>query len=108
MLHADFLEGTARRGIKLCALTAMRQVDLVHVVHEIQRLLLADVSVEITAKIIGDVVLAVRECPRATESTHDGTTLTADASLDLVAIDRAMASGQLVPFLEHRDGQLRG
>ena len=53
------LEIGTGRGVEFCALSAVGHVDAVDVVHELQRLVFADVLMKCAAEVIGYVVLAV-------------------------------------------------
>ena len=107
VLDAQLLETGAGGGIELGPLAAEGHVDGVHVLHEIQGLPLADVLVEGAAEIVGDVVLAVGEGPRAAEAGHDGAGPALDAGLDLVPVDGAAPLLQGVPLLKHGHPLLR-
>ena len=75
--------------------------------HQVQGLLLADIFIQGAAKIVGDVVLAVRECTGTAEAAHDGAALAADAGFDLVAVNGAAALAQGMTCFKHSHLQLR-
>ena len=105
MLDAELLELRTGGGIELGALTAVEHVDLVDIVHQLERLLLADVLIERAAEVVGEVVFAVGEGARAAEAAHDRAALAADAALDLLAVDGTAALVETVARLEHGDLQ---
>ena len=105
VLDAQGLEPGTGGRIQLGAFAAVAQIDLVHVLHQIQGLLLADVFVKGTAKIIGDVVLTVGEGACAAETAHDGAALAADTGLDLHTVDGTTALGQSMARFEDGDFQ---
>ena len=107
ILNAELLELGSCSGVELGALAAVGHVDLVHVFHQVQGPLFADVLKEGAAEIVGDVVLAVGEGPRAAEAGHDGAGLAADAGLDGGAVDGALPLIQGVTGLKHADLQVR-
>ena len=72
-------------------LAAVGHVDLVNVVHEVERLLLADVFVQRAAKVVGDVIFSVGKSACSAESVHDRAGLTLDTAFDFVTVDRAVA-----------------
>ena len=106
-LQAARLEGAVRGGVELCARTAVRDVDLVHIIHQLQRLLFADVLIERAAEVISDVVLAVGERTCAAEAVHDRTGRAADAVLHVLAVNGALALFQRLSLLKYGDFQLR-
>ena len=108
VLHAELLDIGISRGVEVSSLAAVGQVDLVHVLHELGGLGLANVLVEGAAEAVGDVVLTVREGTRAAEAVHDGAGLTAKAGLDLHPVDGALALLQRVAGLEDGDLEVRG
>ena len=108
ILDADGFELGPGGGIELGALAAVGHVDLVHVVHQFQGTLLADVFVKGTAEIVGDVVLAVGKRARAAEAAHDRAAFAADAALDLLAVDGAMALFKAVAGFKNGDPERGG
>ena len=106
MLDAELLKLRPGGGIELCALAAVAHIDAVHIAHQLQSLILADVLVERAAEIIGDVILPVGKGACAAEAAHNGAALTLDAGLDLVAVDGAVALFQAVACLN--DGNAQG
>ena len=107
VLHAQLLELGAGSGIQLAAVAAVLHVDLVHIVHQLQGLLLADVLVQSAAEIIGDIVFAIGEGTCAAETAHDGAARAVNAGLDLLAVDGTAAVGQSVAGFEDSDLQGR-
>jgi uncharacterized FAD-dependent dehydrogenase len=86
---------------------SVREVDLVHILHELDGLLFSNVFKQRTAKVVGDVVFAFAKRARTAKAAHDGAALAVDASLDPPAIDGAPASIQLIASLKHGHAQLR-
>ena len=107
VLQAAGLEGAVRRGIELRTLAAVGDVDLINVVHQLQRLLFADVLVERTAEIVGDVVFSVGKGSGSAEAVHDRTGRTANAALHVFAVDGAFALFERLALLKDGDLLLR-
>ena len=107
ILDAQLLELGAGCGIEPGALTAVAHVDLIHILHQFQRLSLADVFIQRTAKIVGNVVFSVGKRTCAAETAHDRAALTANAGLDLHAVNGAMAAVQCMTRFKHSHLQLR-
>ena len=107
VLDAERLKSCACGGVELAARTAVAHIDLIYVVHKIQRVLFADIFVKRAAEVIGNVVFSVRKCARTAESAHDGAAFAADTGLDLFAVDWTVALMQRVSRLKHRNLQLR-
>ena len=103
VLDAQLFEPRAGGGIELGALAAMLHVDFVHVAHQLQRALAADMLIERAAEIVGDVIFAIRKRARAAKAAHDGAAFAANAGFHLIAVDGAAALFQRVPGLHHRD-----
>ena len=106
MLDAGLLELGSGGGVKLRPRAAVAHIDLVHIAHQLQRLPLADILIQRTAEVVGNVVLSVGKGPRAAEAAHDGAALAADAGLDFLPIDGAAAAVQGVrtsPTNQHLD-----
>ena len=101
VLDALPLELGACGGIEPGALAAVGHIDIIHITHQVQSLLLADVLKEGAAEVVGDVVLAVGKCACAAETAHNGAALAADAGLDLVAVNGTVALVQGMTGLEN-------
>ena len=78
-------------GIELCALAAVREVDGIDIVHQVDSLFLANVFVQSAAEFCGYVVFTVRKCARAAKAVHYSAGLASDAGFDLLAVDGALA-----------------
>ena len=105
VLQAFALDGGVGGGVKAGVLAAVAAVDLVHVVHELDGLLLAHVLKERAAELVGDVVFAVGEGACAAKAAHNAADRALDAALDLLAVDGALALGQGTAQFKHRDFQ---
>ena len=103
ILDAEFFEPGPGCGIELGALAAVGHIDLIDVVHQLKRLLLADVLMERAAKVVRDVILPVGECTRAAKAAHDRAGLAFDARLHALTVDRTTALGQRMARLEDGD-----
>ena len=101
MLQAGLLERRVCRGVQLGSRSSVTEVDLVHVLHEAGGLLLANVLVKVAAKVVGDVVLSVREGPRTAKAAHDGAALAVDAGLYAPSVYGAPTPVERVARLEH-------
>ena len=107
ILHTLLLKATPGRGIQSCPLTTVSHINLIHIAHQFQCLRLADILKQRTAKVVGDIVLAVRKRTGAAKSAHDGTGITPDTTLDLLSVDGTFPPAQFVSRLEQRNLQLR-
>ena len=59
VLHAFLLYVRSRRGIELCSLSAVGQIDLIHILHELNGLALSDILEQGAAEVVGYVVFAI-------------------------------------------------
>ena len=104
VLQALTLELAPCGGVEASALAAVCHVDLVHIVHQLQRLVLADVLIESAAELVGDVIFTVGESACTAKAVHNGAGLALDAGLDLHAVDGALALMEGIARL--KDGHL--
>ncbi len=105
VFQASALEVGIAGGIELGPLPAVAKIDLVHIAHQAQGFLLADMLIQGAAELVGDVVFAVGKSTGAAEAAHDAADRAADAGLDLFAVDGASALIQRTAELEHGDLQ---
>ena len=105
VLDAELFETGAGGGVEFGARAAVGHVDLVDIVHQLERLLLADVLVERAAEVVRDVVLPVGERARAAEAAHDRAGLAFDARFHALAVDGTAALGERMARLENGDLQ---
>ena len=105
VFQAHALDAGVGGGVEFGALAAVGHVDGIHILHQVDGLLLADMLIERAAKLVGDVVLAVGKRARAAEAAHDAAGLALDTGLDLLAVDGAAALLQRLAQLQHRDLQ---
>ena len=87
VLDTKCLEAGTGGGVEFAAVTAVTHIDLVHIVHQFQGLLLADILIQSAAEVVGDIVLSVRECTGTAETAHNGAALAADTALYLIAVN---------------------
>ena len=107
VLQAQPLEAAVGGGVELRPRAAAGHVDVVHIVHQLHGLLLADVLVQCAAELVGQVIFAVGERARAAEAVHNGAGLAVDAGLHLVAVDGTVPLFQRVASLQHSHLPLR-
>ena len=81
-------------------------VDVIHIFHQVDGLTLADILVESATESVGDIVFSIGKSTGTTETAHDGTALTVDATLDLVTVDRTVALLQRVTGFENGNFQV--
>ena len=91
VLQAEFFKFGSCCRIKLCSLSAVFHIDIVYVFHQLNSFALADMFIQCSAKIIGDIIFSIRECTSAAETAHDRTSLTVDTVFNLFAVDRAFS-----------------
>ena len=108
VLNAGGFKAGACRGIQLGTLPAVAQIDLVYIVHQLQRLLFADIFIQRAAEIVGDVIFAVRKRTGAAKAAHDRAGFAADAAFYLVAVNGAAALAEGMTGFKHAHLQLRG
>ena len=89
VLHTGLLQTSTAGGIHLGASPSIGHVDFIHIIHELQGLFPANMLVEGTTKIIGNIVLAIREGTSTAKAIHNSTGWAVDATLDGSTINRA-------------------
>mgnify|MGYP003297984439 CR=1 FL=1 len=87
ILDAQGLEAGTSGGIQLAALAAVAHIDLIHIVHQIQSALLADILIQRAAEIVGDIVFAVGKCTCTAETAHNRTAFAVDAGFNFITVD---------------------
>ena len=100
------LEAGTCGGIQLASLASVAHIDLIYIVHQLQRLLLTDILKEGAAKVVGNIIFAVRKRTGTAESTHNATALAADTGFYLLAINRTVALMQAMTCFKYGDLQL--
>ena len=108
VLNAHSFKAGACRGIQLGTGAAVAQIDLVYIVHQLQRLLFADIFIQRAAEIVGDVIFTVRKRAGAAKAAHDRAGFAADAAFYLVAVNGAAAQVEGMAGFKHAHLQLRG
>ena len=107
VLQAQLLDGGCAGGVQVGPLAAVCHVDFVHIFHQLQGLLFADVFVQGAAELVGDVVFAVGKGPGPAEAVHNGAGGALDAGLHLHAVNGTVPPGQGVARLKQGDLQVR-
>ena len=97
-----FKLGTCRR-IHLRSFTSEAHINIVHVLHQVNGLLFADIFKQGSAKIIRYIVFAVGKSARSSKSAHNGTGFAVNAAFNLFSVDRAAAVFQRVPGFKYGD-----
>ena len=107
VLDADFFESSSGGGIKPGTLTSVRQIDGIHIFHQLNRLFLPYIFKKRTAEIIGNVVFTVTECPGSAEARHDRAALTADTGFYFLPVDGTVPLMKRLSALKDTDLQIR-
>ena len=94
-------------GIKLRSLAAILHIDLVHILHQLHCLLLANVLIQRAAEIVGNVIFSIRKCPGSAKTAHDRAALTAYTALDLFAVNRTFSFFERIALLKYSQLQIR-
>ena len=102
ILEALLLDRGTCSGIESGPLSAKAQIDLIHVLHQLDRRFLSYIFVQCSAEIVGNIIFSVGESSRPSEAAHNGTAFAMDAGFDLVPVDRTFALFQLMSHLKHR------
>ena len=100
VLHAELFEFCARSGEHPCRLSAVADVNLIDVVHQIYRLFASDVLIQRAAEIVRNVVFSVGESACSAKSAHDRTGRTFDTGFHLLAVNRTAPFFQRVAGLK--------
>ena len=101
--HALYLR--VGRGVELRPLAAVAEVYLVHILHQLDGLLLADIFVQRAAELVCNVVFSVRKSARAAEAAHNIAHGALRADLHLFPVYRAAALRERTPQLKHGNFQ---
>ena len=101
ILHAQLLKLCARGRVHFRALAAVRYIDLIHIAHQLNGSILADILVQCAAEVIGNIIFPVREGARSSETAHDRAGLTSDAAFYFLPVDRTFSLLQRIPRLKY-------
>ena len=103
VLQAELLELRSRRRVQLRPFSTVRHIDLIHIPHQVNRLLLADILEQRTTEIIRNIILAIRKCACASETAHDRTASAVDAALNFHTVNRTFSLFQRIARLKYRN-----
>ena len=87
VLKAEFLEFGSCCGIKFGSFSTVFHVNVIYIFHQVNGFFFADMLIQSTTKIIGDIIFSIRKCSCATETAHNRTSLTVDACFYLFSIN---------------------
>ena len=107
ILNTEGFKPAAGGGIELCSRAAVAKIDLVHIAHQIQSLLFADIFIQRSAKIIGNVIFSIRERACSAKAAHNTTAFAADAGFHLLPIDGTAPLAQGMACFKDSNLQLR-
>ena len=107
VLNTQCFEPGTGGGVELGAFAAVAHIDIVHIAHQVQSLLLADVFVKGAAKVVGEIVFAVREGTCSAEAAHNAAAFAADAAFDFLSVNGTAAFFQGMPGFKYRHLQGR-
>ena len=107
VLHAELLKLCTCRRKHPRLFPAVTDIDLIHVVHQIDGFLSSDMLVERTTEVVCDIVFSIGKCARTAKAAHDRTGRTLDAGLYLLPVDRAAPLLKRIAGLKHSELQLR-
>ena len=85
----------------------MTDIDLIHVVHQIDGFLSSDMLVERTTEVVCDIVFSIRNAPAPPKPLMIAQVRTLDAGLYLLPVDRAAPLFKRIAGLKHSELQLR-
>ena len=92
ILDANRFKTGTGGGIELGPFAAVGQVNFIDIPHQIQGLLFANILIQRTAKVIGNIVLAIGKSTGTAKTAHDRAGGAANAAFNLIAIDGAVAA----------------
>ena len=85
----------------------MGYIDLVHILHQVDGRLSADMLIQRSSECIGDIIFSIGKCTCSAESAHDRTSLASDTALHLVPVDRTTALLKWITRFKHCDLEIR-
>jgi len=92
-------------GIQPGPCSAVCHIDLIHIVHELQRLGLSDIFMQRAAEFVGNIVFAVGKRACSAETVHDSAGGAVDALGDLFAVNGAFSFMKGTALFENGDLQ---
>ena len=91
ILQTEFLELRSCCRIKFGSLTAIFHINIIYIFHQFNCLALANMLVQRSAKIIGNIIFSIRKCACAAKSAHNRASLTIDTVFYLFAVNRTFS-----------------
>ena len=101
ILDTKFFEMRTCGCIKFAVLTAVLNIDFVHIFHKFDGFFLTDILVKCAAEIICYIILTVRKCTCTAETAHNSASFALNTKLNLVAVNRAFSLCKFVACLKH-------
>ena len=92
---------------KTGTLAAVLHVDSVDVFHQFQRLFSADMFVQRTAEVVGDIVFTVGKSTGTAKTAHNAAGVAVNAVVNLLGCQRSEALFDRIAGLQHNNLQLR-
>ena len=91
VLHTGFFQAGTSGRIHFSALATVADIDFIHIIHQLQSSLLANMLIKSTAKVIGNIVFAIRESTCSPETIHNSAGWTFDTAFDFFAVNRTFS-----------------
>ena len=107
VLKAELTDLTVCGGIKPGSFTAMHQVQFIYIFHQLCGCILADMLVQSSAKLIGDIIFSVGKSTCTAKSLHDRAGFAVDTGFYFLSVDGTFSFFQRMTCFKNRDLFLR-
>jgi len=107
VLKAELTDLAVCGRIKPGSFTTMHQVQFIYIFHQLCGCILADMLVQSSAKLIGDIIFSVGESACTAKSLHDRTGFAVDTGFYFLSVDGTFSFFQRMTGFKNRDLFLR-
>ena len=107
ILKAKLADLTVCCRIELSSLATMHQVQFIYILHQLCCCFPADMLIQSSAKLVGDIIFSIGKSSCASESFHDGTCFAVDTGFYFFSVNWTFSLFQGMTSLKNRDLFLR-
>ena len=107
VLKTELTDLTVCGGIKPGSLSTMHQIQFIYIFHQFCGCILADMLIQRSAKLIGDIIFSIGESACTAKSFHDRTCFTVDTGFYFLSVNRTFSFFQRMAGFKNRDLFLR-
>ena len=107
ILKTKLADLTVCSRVKLCSFATMHQIQLIYIFHQFCCCIFANVLIQSSAKLVGDIIFSIGKSSCASESFHDGTCFTVDTGFYFFSVNWTFSFFQRMTCFKNRNFFLR-